>query len=133
MGRFDNRTRVLIGAVCLLAVAAALIALSLNVSPIGIVRDTRIESESAVGNRAFMEFLEEMGIAVDTDSSHTLPLVPIDHELRIVMANPATEDTKWFSADETGRIGPDPGAAQMAGDRRSDSPGLDIRSHRPSG
>ena len=96
MGRFDTRTRVLIGAVCLLAVAAALIAQRIDIKDHVVGTDTRIESISAVGTRAFMSLLEHMDITVETDRSRNLSLLPVDDEVRVIMGRPVTDEASGF-------------------------------------
>jgi Domain of unknown function (DUF4350) len=96
MGRFDTRTRILIGAVCLLAVLAGLMALRIDFPDNVIRNDTQIESLSAVGNRAFMRLLERQNIPVETDRSRSLSLFPVNEELRIVMGRPVTAATSGF-------------------------------------
>jgi hypothetical protein len=96
MGRFDTRTRVLIGAVCLFAVAAGLIALRIDVQDNVIGTDTQIESLSAVGNRAFIRLLERMDVPIETDRSRSLSLFPVNEELRVVMGRPVTAATSGF-------------------------------------
>ena len=105
MGRFDTRTRVLIGAVCLFAVAAALIALRLDVENHVVGTDRRIESVSAIGNRAFMRLLELSDIPVEIDRSRSVPASGGDDQVRIVMANLIpTPDSKAFLASRL--VGP---------------------------
>jgi len=97
MGGLATRTRVLIGAVCLFAVAAALIALQFEVEDHVVGADRQIDSVSAVGTRAFMRLLERHDFTVKVDRSRSVFSAGGDDQLRVIMAKPIpTQDNKAF-------------------------------------
>ncbi|MEM7120740.1 MAG: hypothetical protein AAF563_05650 [Pseudomonadota bacterium] len=98
MGGLDNRMRALIGAVILLAVAAAAVAMRQDVGDNVTGSDPSVVSISAIGKGAFYELLEDLDIPVDVDRGRGGSLGKQSDDLRVVTGRPVTADNRVFVA-----------------------------------
>lgn len=98
MGSLDNRMRALIGAVILLAVAAAAVALRQDVGDNVTGSDPSVVSISAIGKGAFYELLDDLDVPVDTDRGRGGALGKQSDDLRVITGRPVTADNRVFVA-----------------------------------
>ncbi len=98
MGSLNNRMRALIGAVILLAVAAAAVALRQDVGDNVTGSDPSVVSISAIGKGAFYELLEDLDVSVDVDRGRGGAPDKLSDDLRVVTGRPVDADNRGFVA-----------------------------------